>query len=114
MHLYGDDNDIIVAVLGNDPVAVDPAPGRYIVQGARIGGVDLQLVAVIQLRDPVLGPDHRQGTEQVTGVQSVAAQTCHSAGICSGFKGVTATDSARPVAGSTIRTWTHSAVFPLP
>jgi hypothetical protein len=57
---FDDDDDPIPLLAGlQDLVAIDSAPGRYILQGAGVGGDGLQAIAAAELGDPVLDTDYR-------------------------------------------------------
>ncbi len=63
--------DLVIALADlNDGMSVDAAPGRNVVQGARVGGVDVEDRTRRKIFDPILGADDRQRTEQSPRVQA--------------------------------------------
>lgn len=56
-------------------MTIDSAPGRDVTQSAGIGAGDDELIARLQLPDPILSSDDRQWAEKISSVQLVVAVT---------------------------------------
>ena len=71
MHFNGENLFPSLRPAFNNMVAMDTAPGRYIVQRTGIGAGNSQLIAWLQARDSILGSDDRHRAEQVRGIKLV-------------------------------------------
>ena len=69
VHLNSKDEIAVFFLNFDNLVTVNSAPGRYVIQCARVGADDLEPGALVKTLDVILGADHRHRAEQAPAVK---------------------------------------------